>query len=214
MFKLVLMATSPLNKKLLLSKLSHETVPTTSDTIITSAVLEKLNTQVPGTMESTVLSSPPPSIAAEDKPVIPGSDITIADESTIHSARPPSVLTADETDQGLPQELVNATSSTVNLEKGREQDGCHELMHSPEKPTSEEPAQASAVLSEHPKSPIHTIVCREWKTECPPALQKLRPNVDVPPGTVPVVSCIPEKDAVLWQIKDFTAFRAAAQGMK
>lgn len=49
--------------------------------------------------------------------------------------------------------------------------------------------------------PTNTIVCREWKTESP--------------GSEPVAalsSAIPEKDAVFWLVKDFSAFRSAAKG--
>lgn len=48
----------------------------------------------------------------------------------------------------------------------------------------------------------HTIVCREWKTE----------SIAMPEESPPALSTtIPEKDAVLWLIKDFSAFRSAAK---
>lgn len=168
-----------------------------------STTVGKQDTAPVSGTESLFLSSPR-TILSEGKPRILGNDtaaLISATPSTVGSVQPSSGGLLDGTEAPR-EERPSISLNTQPLGTDSLAPVLGESSSMPEQET---------VASEGIKTPLHTIVCHEWQTEYPPALHKLRPQVDVPSSTVPVVSCIPEKDAVLWKIKDFTAFRAAAQ---
>jgi hypothetical protein len=77
---------------------------------------------------------------------------------------------------------------------------------------SEENTTVAVVEGDMGLEALNRIVCREWETE----YKTINPVKEVEKSIsmcVPEsISSIPERDAVLWQIKDFTDFRRASKG--
>lgn len=82
------------------------------------------------------------------------------------------------------------------------------------KPTEDPPSileEQDSDVQEQGKVSNNVIVCREWETNFTPGVSKEASQEKEPKSVFESISEVPERDTVLWQIKDFSDFRRAFQ---